>query len=96
MNGDKYFLLFVDNLFPFLLNPHFDSKDQVSSFVIQYKSLIENQFNTRLKCLHFRLGQLLTSMKNEMNYSNTYMKIKHKSTEIEKDSYKEVLITSKP
>ncbi|RVW59875.1 Retrovirus-related Pol polyprotein from transposon RE1 [Vitis vinifera] len=49
--GARYFILFVDDFSRFSWIYPLHSKDQALSVFIKFKSLVENQFNSRIQCL---------------------------------------------
>ncbi|RVW20916.1 Retrovirus-related Pol polyprotein from transposon RE2 [Vitis vinifera] len=49
--GARYFILFVDDFSHFSWIYPLHSKDQALSVFIKFKSLVENQFNSRIQCL---------------------------------------------
>ena len=49
--GARYFILFVDDFSRYSWIYPLHSKDQALSVFIKFKSLVENQFNSRIQCL---------------------------------------------
>ena len=50
-NGAKYFLVFVDDFSRFSWIYMLHSKDQVSSYFVQFQSFVEKQFELPIECL---------------------------------------------
>ena len=49
--GARYFLLFIDDFSQFSWLYPLHSKDQALPTFFKFKTLVENQFNSRIKCL---------------------------------------------
>lgn len=61
--GSKYVLLFVDDYSRYVVGYFLESKSEVTTIFAEYKAMVENQWNAKLKCIRSDNGTELVNEK---------------------------------